>query len=349
MAARSARARPARPVVLGYETITVPVMDEWILQWNGYVPGSRPADSPLNVSTAVDRHVDLRPVDRERVRHGVLVLDRDRGRRRRGEAIRMRTPGPGSSPRTGRRRSGRPRCPPCIRPRTSRRWPPVAPVRPAACRLRRCCTPRRRARSGRPPRRGSCAWSGLRSFRLGLVGRDEHSGGAECPRWRVGYDGPDVPGSPDPAQRPPARVVGRCRGAAAGRADGGRRCGRAGGARRIAREAIDQEVLEALGAGPGDPLHGPDDARGHRHRRQDRGDLLEGGASGPGRPVDPVGRGRLPVPAARAGRRGAAARAPACTWRAWPARSRRARSARLPPARDRARWWSWAPTRSTSS
>ena len=40
----------------------------------------------------------------------------------------------------------------------------------------------------------------LRSFRLGLVGRDEHSGVAECPRWRVGYDGPDVPGSPDPTQ-----------------------------------------------------------------------------------------------------------------------------------------------------
>ena len=35
MAARSTRARPARPVALGYETITVPVMDEWILQWNG--------------------------------------------------------------------------------------------------------------------------------------------------------------------------------------------------------------------------------------------------------------------------------------------------------------------------
>ena len=50
MAARPARARPARPVALGYVTITVPVMDEWILQWNGYVPGSRPADSPLNVS-----------------------------------------------------------------------------------------------------------------------------------------------------------------------------------------------------------------------------------------------------------------------------------------------------------
>ena len=50
VAARPARARPARPVALGYATITVPVMDEWILQWNGYVPGSRPADSPLNVS-----------------------------------------------------------------------------------------------------------------------------------------------------------------------------------------------------------------------------------------------------------------------------------------------------------
>ena len=49
MAARSARAGPAGPVAVGYETITVPVMDEWILQWNGYVPGSRPADSPLNV------------------------------------------------------------------------------------------------------------------------------------------------------------------------------------------------------------------------------------------------------------------------------------------------------------
>ena len=34
------RAGPARVCRrLGYVTITVPVMDEWILQWNGYVPG----------------------------------------------------------------------------------------------------------------------------------------------------------------------------------------------------------------------------------------------------------------------------------------------------------------------
>ena len=55
---------------------------------------------------------------------------------------------------------------------------------------------------------------------------------------------------------------------------------------------------------------------------QDRGACAPRRPPGPARPVDPVGRGRLPVSAARAGRGGAAARAPACTWPAWPARSR---------------------------
>ena len=83
-----------------------------------------------------------------------------------------------------------------------------------------------------------------------------------------------------------------------------RRRGRARGARGDAREALDQEGVEAAGVRARRPDDGPDDARGRRHARQGRRALLEGDAPRPGRPVDPVGRGglRLPEPRPDGGR-----------------------------------------------
>ena len=46
---------------------------------------------------------------------------------------------------------------------------------------------------------------------------------------------------------------------------------------------------------------------------------------------------------------GTAARGPACTWRAWPARSRQGSVHSIPACARSPRWWSWVPTRSTSS
>ena len=82
-----------------YVTITVPVIvRSGSCSGTAYVPGARPADSPVERLPAVDRHVDLRAVDRERVRHGVLVLDRDEGCRLRGRSSPDGTRSPGSSP-----------------------------------------------------------------------------------------------------------------------------------------------------------------------------------------------------------------------------------------------------------
>ena len=76
----------------------------------------------------------------------------------------------------------------------------------------------------------------------------------------------------------------------------------------LARQAVDQEGGEALGARDRRPDDGPDDARGRRHARQGRGALLEGRAARPGRPHHPVGRRGLRLPEPRAGGEGAARR-----------------------------------------
>ena len=87
---------------------------------------------------------------------------------------------------------------------------------------------------------------------------------------------------------------------------------------------------------------------GTRHGRQDRGAVREGGAARSDATRGPVGGRRVPVPAARAGGRRAAAAAPGSPWPAWRARSR-AGSARSTPGCGRsATWPRRAPTRSTS-
>ena len=106
------------------------------------------------------------------------------------------------------------------------------------------------------------------------------------------------------AQAPvaPARV--RASAQAAPSPDRLDRPGRGRAARRRAREALDQEGREGLGARAGDPLLRPDHARGPGHARQGLGALLEGDPARSERPERPVGRGGLRLPESRAdGRR----------------------------------------------
>ena len=153
-----------------------------------------------------------------------------------------------------------------------------------------------------------------------LVGRGrEHTGPASERVGRLRW--PDVPGSPDPTQRRRPVLSGGRRRSDSSPATSRRR-GRTGGACGVARQAFDQEVVQALGAGPGDPLHGSHDAGGHRHDRQGRGAVREGGASG----SDRTRRSR-PSPPCVSTRssfrsRPSSSRVPACTSRASPARSR---------------------------
>ncbi len=144
----------------------------------------------------------------------------------------------------------------------------------------------------------------------------------------------DVPGSRDRTLAPRSgalRAQGRLeapRPGARGRRGGTR------GARRLPREAFDQAGVEAVGARPRDPEHGPDDAGGHGHRRQGHRDVREGRPPEPGRPLDPLGGRRLPLPASRAGR----ARTAEGDERAGRERRRRVpggpRAPRRPPRRD---------------
>ena len=103
--------------------------------------------------------------------------------------------------------------------------------------------------------------------------------------------------------RPPARVRAAAQAAAAAhRLD---RPGRRRGARGRAREALDQEGREGLGARARAPLLRPDDARGPGHARQGRRALLEGDPARPERPERPLGRCGLRLPEPRPDREGA--------------------------------------------
>ena len=88
---------------------------------------------------------------------------------------------------------------------------------------------------------------------------------AQRPRRRSGQQATGLHSPHGPGAGSAARVRAPARAAApADRLD---RPGRRRGARRLAREALDQEGGEALGARAGDPDDGPDDARGRRHAR----------------------------------------------------------------------------------
>ena len=87
-----------------------------------------------------------------------------------------------------------------------------------------------------------------------------------------------------------------------------RRRRRARGAGGDARQALDQEGLEAAGVRPRRADDGPDHAGGRRHAREGRRALLEGDAPGPGRPVRAARRGRVRLPEPRPDGEGAARR-----------------------------------------
>ena len=111
---------------------------------------------------------------------------------------------------------------------------------------------------------------------------------------------------PTAGRCPPCGVL--VRGGADRRPDhvGGRR--RAGGARRGARDPVDQAGVQAVGARPGDPVHGPHHARGHATRRA-RSSRCAPRPCGPTRPTRrPVGGRRVRVPAAGAGGRASSSR-----------------------------------------
>jgi tetratricopeptide (TPR) repeat protein len=106
--------------------------------------------------------------------------------------------------------------------------------------------------------------------------------------------------------RPSARLRAAAQAAAAAhRLD---RPGRGRSARGRAREALDQEGGEGLGARAGDSLLRPDDARRAGHARQGGGTLLEGDPARPLRRERSVGGGDLRLPESRAHGEGAPGR-----------------------------------------
>ena len=102
-------------------------------------------------------------------------------------------------------------------------------------------------------------------------------------------------------ESPGARKGFRASARAEAAADRLRRRGRARGPRGCARQALDQEGVEALRARARDPDDGSDDARGRRHAGQGARARDEGDPAGPDRRLDPVVRGAVRLPEPRAG------------------------------------------------
>ena len=126
-------------------------------------------------------------------------------------------------------------------------------------------------------------------WRDSITGGEAGASRAKSAGTRLGLDGAGAAS--------PARPRAAARSSAAARRRRRRR--RARGAGRRAREALDQEGLEARRARPGDPDDGSDDARRSGHARQGVGPVREGDASRSRRPVDPVRRRRLRLPEPR--------------------------------------------------
>ena len=140
----------------------------------------------------------------------------------------------------------------------------------------------------------SCRWGGLSAIAAALHG------------WRAA-DATSLHSSHGPGARASQRLRTAAQAAAAAhRLD---RPGRRRGARRRARQAVDQEGREGLGARACAPLRRPDDPRGPGHTWQGRCALLEGDPARPERPERSIRRRdlRLPEPRSRPPRNGSPA------------------------------------------